>query len=272
MPEKTKISLGSVQETLLLPLWGRAVETGKPSPRLVDRTAVEVMARIDYDFTTISARINELSRMAWISRSLFFDEAVREFCKGKAHPVIVNIGCGLDTSFERLDDGKLVWFDVDLPDVIELRRLFIGEGDRRKFVACSVFDGTWIDAVGKPDDVLFIAAGILYYFTEDEVKGLIGRLTRFFPRFDMVFDYSSAFGVKVANKKVIEDGGMDKSAVLKWGMERASAMKGWNARIRIVSDYPMFRKYRKGLDIKRRIGTLISDSLKVMSLAHIRFE
>ena len=121
MTEKTTISLGNVQTTLFLPLWGRAFESKKVKPLLIDKTAVRILEAIEYDFSTIAENISELTQMAWIMRSLCIDEVVNAFIGRFPKSTIVNIGCGMDTTFDRIDNGTLLWYDLDLPDVIELR-------------------------------------------------------------------------------------------------------------------------------------------------------
>ena len=88
----------------------------------------------------------------------------------------------------------------------------------------------------------------------------------------MAFDYSSPIGVKIANKKVIKDGGMDKSAYLKWGVKNIKIIKKWNMKIKIIGNIKMFYDHKKRYPFKKRIGMIISDLLSIMSLAHIRIE
>ena len=136
MEDLNEIQLGSVQETLLLPLWGRAIETKKQKPLLVDNKAVLILNNIPYDFTTIS---KNLTRLSWIARSIYFDKKIKAFINVFPEATIVNIGCGLDTTFDRIDNGKIQWIDLDLPDTIELRKKYFSETDRRHFIATSVF-------------------------------------------------------------------------------------------------------------------------------------
>jgi O-methyltransferase involved in polyketide biosynthesis len=103
MTNLQEINLGSVQETMLLPLWGRAVETLKPKPLLVDNKAVEIINSIPYDFSTIAKNIRKLTRASWIARSIFLDKKISEFIKMQPYATIVNIGCGLDTTFEGMN-------------------------------------------------------------------------------------------------------------------------------------------------------------------------
>jgi O-methyltransferase involved in polyketide biosynthesis len=136
---KSKIGLGSVQETLLLPLWGRALETQKKNPILIDNKAVSIINNIPYDFTLISKNISKISQASWIARSIFFDKKIIEYIQKHPNATIVNIGCGLDTTFDRIDNGKIQWIDLDLPDTIALRKKYISETDRSQFVSKSVY-------------------------------------------------------------------------------------------------------------------------------------
>jgi len=271
MSGKIAMELRSVQKTLLLPLWGRAVETRKPKPLLVDTAAVEIIDRIDYDFTTITTNISVITQLAWIARSLHIDRVVREFLKRHPRGTIVNIGCGLDTTFERIDNGSLSWYDLDLPSVIALRRQFIADRERRKQVGSSFLDDTWCSELKVEDSILFIAAGVFYYFEEDQIKRGLSRLARLFPGGEMFFDAASPLGVRTANKVVIQAGGMDQSSFLRWGIGSAYEIQSWDKRIKVVEEYPMFRGMKKRLNFKAKIGTFMSDALRIMFMVRLIF-
>ena len=271
MPRTSSIELGSVQQTLLLPLWGRAVETGKAHPLLVDPAAVSILATIDYDFSTIARNISFITQLAWIARSLHTDNALRKFLGQNPAATVVNLGCGLDTTFERVDNGMLRWYDLDLPDVIELRRRFIAESERRKFIAGSLLADEWREQLAGAGPIFFIASGVLYYFSESDVKAFLIRMAESFPGSELLFDAASPRGVRIANQKVIQAGGMDSSAILKWGMLRASDLEAWDRRIQVVAAYPLFRGLKRGLSFKEKWGMLMSDLLHIMSMVHLRF-
>src|SRR5215468_8482667 len=109
----TARELRSVQKTLLLPLWGRAVEARKARPFLLDATADRIITGIDYDFSAIARNISYITRLARIARSLHTDRTTRTFLDRHPEATVVNLGCGLDTTFERVDNGRLRWFDLD---------------------------------------------------------------------------------------------------------------------------------------------------------------
>jgi O-methyltransferase involved in polyketide biosynthesis len=267
---KINLELGNVQKTLLLPLWGRATETQKKNPLLTDQTALAIISGIDYDFSAMAARINEITRLAWIARSIHTDKVIRQFLAVHPRACIINLGCGLDTTFERVDDGSLFWYDLDLPDVIDLRKKFIAETARRKFISCSLLDDRWFGQVTRGASVLLLASGVFYYFYEDQIRDLFARLADAFPGSELFFDAASPLGVRVANQVVIKAGGLDKSAELKWGLGKVKILEQWDPRIKILAAFPMFRNMKKTLPLKNKIRTMESDLLNIMSMVHLK--
>jgi|WetSurMetagenome_2_1015567.scaffolds.fasta_scaffold28982_3 O-methyltransferase involved in polyketide biosynthesis len=266
----SNIELGSVQKTLLLPLWGRFVETNKQKPLLLDKKAVSIIESLDYDFSTISNNVSKLSQLSWIARSIFFDKEIKEFIYTYPEATIVNIGCGLDTTFDRVDNGTIQWIDLDLPDTIALRKKYISETDRRKIISSSVFNTDWYENIQNLNQVMLLIAGVLYYFDEIEVKQLFSDFHSFIPGAEVIFDYSSRKGVEIANKKVIEKGGMDIEACLKWGIDNIFEIEKWEGNIKVKSNKPIFQEHKKNFPLSKRIGMTISDMLKIMSLAHVK--
>ena len=124
---KIKIDLGAVQETLLLPLWARAQETGKAKPIVSDTYARDLIKKIDYDFSKIEAEpeIANNQQLMWAIRSYNFDNIVHRFLEQNNKAIVINIGAGLDTTFQRVDNGSVLWINIDLPDVAALRQKLI---------------------------------------------------------------------------------------------------------------------------------------------------
>jgi O-methyltransferase involved in polyketide biosynthesis len=270
MTQKVSVDLGNVQKTLLLPLWGRAVETRKVKPLLIDKTAVNIVEKVDYDFSTIASNISALSQFAWIMRSRTVDKTILAFLSKYPSGTIVNIGCGLDTTFDRVDNGSLLWYDLDLPDVIELRRKFIPESDRRVYLTSSFLESDWLNQIKVKGNVLFVAAGVFYYFSEDEIRNFFTRLADTFPGCEVLFDASSPYGVKIANRMVIKRGGLDEKSFLTWGLEKAEDLTKWDPRIIILETDFYFRKNREILPFKIWLIGTFSDSQRIQYMVHIR--
>jgi len=268
MTDKISVELGDVQKTLFLPLWGRAFETKKEKPLLRDRIALEIIEKVDYDFASITKNIAVLSQVAWIMRSIYIDAVIKDFLEKHPKATIVNIGCGMDTTFDRIDNGLLLWYDLDLPDVIELRRKFIEESERRKFISASFLDAGWLKEIIVEDSVLIIAAGVFYYFEEDEVKAFLKRLADIFPQCEIFFDACSPRGREIANKRVISSTGLDEKSFLKWGLKNTNDILSWDNRFVILKKYYYF-KY-KDLKLRTRMIGSISDWLKIQYMIRLR--
>lgn len=265
IPEK--IALQGVQETLLLPLWGRAMEMQKDKPLLHDPQAARIIQSIDYDFSRAAARISALTRASWIARCIYFDRKIREYLARRPAGTVVNIGCGFDTTFDRIDNGQATWYELDLPEVIASRRRLLDEAPRHRFLPYSVFDEAWFAQIKDKEDVFLLLAGVIYYFTADEVRAMLETFQRHFTRSTLTFDYASPGGVKMANRQVIEGAGMDETAYLKWGIDDIRLLEQWNPAVKVVDSMKMFHEHRQRFPLQQRLGMGISDAMAVMSLA-----
>lgn len=269
---KQNITLGPVQETLLLPLWGRALESQKPQPLLRDTTAVEIIEKSGYDFSTIKKNISTVSCASWIARSIWFDEKIKVFLEEHPDGTIINAGCGLDTTYDRVDNGKAMWYEIDHEDVIVLRKQYIKEDKRRKFIPASLTDGNWQKRIVNKENVLIILAGVIYYFDDAQVKQFLQNLVTDFGRCSLVFDYCSKIGLRMANKQVLKAGGMNADAFLKFSSNDIHEVGSRVEGVQVVEDFPLFRDHRRKYPPLQRIGMMLSDSLKIMSLARLEID
>lgn len=137
-------------------------------------------------------------------------------------------------------------------------------------IASSLLDDAWLRQLTVTDSIFFVAAGVLYYLQESDIKVFLKKLATAFPGSEILFDAFSPLGLKIANKKVIKAGGMDESALLTWSLHRAQEMESWDNRIAVVAEYPIFRKMKRGHSIRDRWGMLMSDFLRIMSVVHLR--
>src|SRR5512139_1757937 len=178
MPELTAQSLSGVPKTLLIPLCYRAMETQRPDALIKDEKAVELVKQLSsdgpirYDSSWIKqtpmAEVNKVLRIM-LTREM--DRYARDFLSRHPQAVVVHIGCGLDSRFERVDNGLVEWYDLDIPDVIALRRRLIGdEGGRYHLLACSVLEPACLEAVSvhRGRAFLFLAEGVFMYFPETQ--------------------------------------------------------------------------------------------------------
>jgi O-methyltransferase involved in polyketide biosynthesis len=179
MEDKRQVRLGAVQQTLFIPLAARAKETQRKHPVLRDPKAVEMVQAIDYDAAKYG---RGAGGSVTVLRTAIIDFWVRGFLAAHPAGTVVEIGTGLNTRFERVDNGQVHWFDLDLPDTIELRRTFFADTGRRRMVAASVLDESWLPAVAQSrGPYFFVADGVLAYLPEDQVTATLARIAEQFP-------------------------------------------------------------------------------------------
>ena len=270
-----KIDLGPVAETLLIPLWARARDAGNKHSILNDTHARDIVAGIDYDFTKFETRYMENHQLVWSIRAYNFDLCVKKFLKNHKDPVVINIGAGLDTTFQRVDDGRVDWINLELPDVAELRKTLIPDSDREKTIARNVLDFDWVkeaDPITKDRPLLFTAAGVLCYFEAADVEALFRRLAGTFPKAHVIFDAMSRFTVWVSNRAVLKGTGMNPSGLLRWHLKKASRLKKWVDSIEIVEEYPLFSSVPIKEDWSRKLirDIRIAGKLRLYNMVHIR--
>ncbi|MDU4959510.1 MAG: class I SAM-dependent methyltransferase [Sporomusaceae bacterium] len=232
--------LSGVPETLLIPLWARAVESRRDAPIITDAKAVEMMASIDYDFTKFEQAWK--SQIGVVIRTEILNTAVAEFIRQAPAAVIVNIGCGLDTRYAQVDNGQIYWYDLDLPEPIQIRRRFFSETDRYKMIARSVFDYSWLDEIAVAEKpVLLIAEGTLMYFSEQEVIDLLAALHAAFPRAQMLLEIITPAIVKMSSH---HDSVGKMNARFQWGVKSSRELETYHSGIKVVNEWNLFDCHR----------------------------
>jgi O-methyltransferase involved in polyketide biosynthesis len=235
--------LSGVTETLLVTLHLRAMESQRPDALLKDEKAVALIKKINadglYDFSRIkSLHLSEANKLVIILRNREFDRYARDFLARHPDAVVVHIGCGLDTRFERVDNGQIEWYDLDLPHVIELRRKLVGgEGERYHLLGYSVLDNAWLDTVSAHGQrpFLFLAEGVFMYFEEAQVKSLVLTLRDRFPGAELVFDSYSPLHVWRSNLQTARFGFRTH-----WGIWHGQEIEGWGDGIHLLDEWGYF--------------------------------
>jgi O-methyltransferase involved in polyketide biosynthesis len=270
---KIKIELGSVQETLLIALWCRARENEREKPSLLDPKASEIVHQLDYDFSRMEKALAEFTVLTSNITCRYCDDAIKRFVVSHPKATVVNIGAGLDTTFYRVDNGSLRWYDLDLPDVIDLRQKLMPETDRSRCIAKSVFDLSWFDDFAAPTDGLFLfARGVLCYLETPDLKRLFSAIAVRFPGAEMIFNSYNVIGRWGGNHLAVRRAGM-KDAPLKWAIPRAAQLTRWDSRIEVVDQWPVFSRVPRDPSWKptTAIVTHFFDWFKCMSMVHLRF-
>lgn len=273
-PGEKSLNLQSVQGTMLIPLWGRAVASQKNPEILYDKEAVEIIAGCDFDFSEIAKTFGEYGEITYIARARKMDNTIRAFLKKHPRATIVNIGAGLDTTFSRVDNGTLHWYNLDLPDAIAFRQTLIADSSRNISIAKSFFDVSWFDDVifHEEDGILFVSAGVFYYFHESQLKGVVQEMAHRFPGGELYFDAESKFAVKISNRTVEKTG--NKGAKMYFYANNPKVLESWSPKIKVVS----CESYFKGIPASKEwdgstvLMMRIVNFFKMLKFVHLRFE
>ena len=247
MSKTLEQDLRGVMETLLITLYIRAMESPRPDALIRDEKAVELYRKVGddglYDFERIkSLHLSEENKLVIVLRNREIDRCARDFLARRPDAVVVHIGCGLDTRFERVAEcnSQVEWYDLDLPHVIDLRRKLMGdEAGRRHLLGCSVLEDEWLDKVSvhgrRP--FLFLAEGVFMYLTEAQVKRLVLTLRDRFSGAEMVFDAYSPIHVLRHNLQYL----ISKIKFpTHWGIWHGQEMEAWGKDIRLLGEWGYF--------------------------------
>ena len=178
-----ELKLGDVQTTALIPLAIKANETMRKKPRIRDEKAVEIIQSLGVDTAGYD---KFMSHEGVVARTIMLDRQLKDIIKQNPDTVVVNMGAGFDDRFSRVDNGKIAWFDLDLPDSIVARKKAFPERERVTMIAGSVLEDTWCEPVkqalssrrAKP---IFIAEGLFMYFTLEQIGTMLTILKDNFP-------------------------------------------------------------------------------------------
>lgn len=270
MVKKFDIKLEGVPQTLLLPLLGRAMFSEKSFSPLHDPLAVELVDKINCDFDAMSHSFGDVA-LIWMARAYHFDEAIKNYLQKHQNGTIVNLGSGLDTTFYRINNPKVTWIDLDLPEVIALRKKLLPKSKQVVSIAKSILDYSWMDEIKKYDDeFFFFAGGLFIYFTEDEVTALFLEMAKRFPKSELIFDSISKKAMNYANKAL--SGAKMAGAIMHWGIDDIRQIEDWSAELKVIDEHGYFKgiKMRKGFPLKLRFKMFLYDCGDKSAVAHVK--
>jgi len=266
--------LGDVQETMLGPLWARATYGELYPVILSDPKANQIIKEINYNFSKIQEYLDEWRALGLLVRANSFDEALKDYIDKFPNATVVNIGAGLDTTFYRVDNGTIKWYDLDLPNAIQYRRKFLVESSRNKFIAKSALDYNWFDDIEFSQDkgIFFIAGGFVYYFKEEEISSLLSAMAERFPGGEIVFDCISKLAVKVGNRRAKKFGSEEPVWHLAIGNPKKKIAL-WSKKIKVIDWFTMWARTSINADWSEKTQKMIrrTERLKTAKIVLLKF-
>jgi O-methyltransferase involved in polyketide biosynthesis len=232
-----KVHLTKEKETLLITVYGKAMESRGPHSLLRDRFAAEAVRRIDYDFSRLKVDDNLAAGLAIRAKTL--DDWTSAFLAKNPNAIVLHLGCGLDTRILRIDPPPGVeWFDVDYPEVIELRRKLYPPRDHYHLIASSVTEPGWLIEVPRDRPAMVVAEGLTPYLGVEEGPQLFSRLVAHLSGGELVFDAYSRFGLKILR---LNPSFRATGAEVHWNIEDPHELEQKVPGLRLVEDLSAYR-------------------------------
>ena len=220
----------NVADTLFIPLYMRNLETLRVDGIIHDPLSCTLVNQIDYDFSKYNTAKKSIIGTAIRIRR--FDKAVTEFIKNNDNPVVISIGAGLDTRFKRVFNGKGIFYELDLPEVINVRSQLLPESKNNPYIAKSFFDISWIDQIVEKhvgSNFILVAEGVFMYFEEELLRQTITIIADRIPQGELHFDVSSKWAVQNQKK---HDTVKNSNATFQWGLEDDLLLEKWSPYLR----------------------------------------
>lgn len=256
-----KISLNlqnEIADTLLITLYAKSVETQKKDPLIHDQTACELVKKIDYDFSKYKNKT--ASSVGVVIRSTHFDEKVKAFIDHYHNPIIVLVGCGLDTRIQRIGKSaqQAEFYQLDLAEVIEQRKYLLPPQNNEHLIASSMLSTEWMDQLQQAHpngNFMFVIEGVLMYFNEVQNQQFFTALAERFSGAELHFDMLNQW---MSTKSALHDTVSKTKATFKFGLNDDKAIEGWHPKLQHVQTY-LFHEF-KGW---RRMGFILSTLMSI---------
>ena len=271
------IEKNAVQETLVIPLFGRLVCSERFPELFSDPAAKRICDSLDYDFAEKRKKMESpaglFGALEVAQRQYDLRCEVESYLKDHPEAAVVNLGCGLDDTFSKVDNGRCQGYNLDFADVIRVRNELLPAGERETNLACDLNDLTWMAAIDGSNGAVFFAAGVFYYFKTEDVRRLFSAMAERFPGAVLTFDSCNERGAKLMRKTWLKEAGItDVSAF--FSLENEKELEAWSSRFASVSAKSYMRGYRdiyKNVGLFHKLMIRFCDSLVRMKIIKITF-
>lgn len=248
------LTFGDVQETALIPLAIKASETARDNARIHDEKAKAIIEALGVD---VSKYDPFMSHEGVVARTIMYRNELKSLLEKYPDAVCINLGCGFDDKFSQVDNGRLTWFDVDLPDQIAVRKKVYEDRDRCTMLEGSALDGAWTANIPKSDMYIIVMEGVLEYFSKEQVKTCLNMLCDSFGHGYLLAELHSPFLEK--NSKH-HDAVKHTNATFGWGTESGVEYLELESRMSLVSE-TSYNEEMKKYTIRGKIFALIGKKL-----------
>lgn len=276
--QKYHIEKNTVQETLIIPLYGRKVCSDRFPNLFKDPEAERICNMLDYDFAEKGKRMESgvglFGALEVAQRQYDIACEVKDYLKAHPNAAVVNLGCGLDDTFRKCDNGTCKGYNIDMPDVIKVRNELLPEKDREKNLGFDLNDERWMGEINAGEGAIFYATGVFYYFKREDVQALFAKMARRFPGAVLVFDACNKRGAKMMTKTWLKEAGISDVNAF-FSLESHTELESWSREFARVSAKSYMRGYRdiyKDVSFLHKLMIHFCDGLVKMIIVKIEFK
>lgn len=269
-----KVNIQGVPETMLQTLFARAAYSQQKNAKFQDSKAEEIVSRMDYDFSL--AGKDAMMSTGVIARTILLDRMVGDFIRKDPNCTVVNIACGMDTRFYRLEQNaevaeymkRITWYNLDLPEAIAVRSRFFEEKGPVFQIAKSAMDQTWTSQVAQPKGaVLVVIEGLVMYLSEEDVKQILSIIGCRFDHAEIIMEIMNPWVAGHMKEKSIDA----TSAKFTWGVKSGKDLERLVSGLTWVRDVSLVEGMKVIMPVYRLIGCIpvirnISNKLAVLRI------
>lgn len=245
--KKYHIEKNTVQETLIIHLYGRKVCSERFPNLFKDSEAERLCSMLDYDFEEKGKKMETTAglfgALEVAQRQYDISCEVKDYLIDHPKAAVVNLGCGLDDTIHKCDNGTCYGYNIDMPDVIAIRNDILKERDREKNLAYNLNDFKWMDEIDSDYGVIFFATGVFYYFRTEDIKKLFCEVAKRFPGGILVFDSCNKRGAKMMTKTWLKEAGI-KDVQAFFSIENEKELLNWSNDFKSITSKSYMRGYR----------------------------
>ena len=271
------IEKNTIQETLVIPLFGRKVCSDHFPELFADPEAERICEMLDYDFSDkkklMESQMGLFGALEVAQRQYDLAREVRDYLKKHPQAAVVNLGCGLDDTFRKVDNGQCKGYNIDMPDVIAVRDELLPAGEREENIGCDLNAPSWMDKIDAAGGAVFFASGVFYYFFTEDVKTLFARMAERFPGAVLAFDCCNARGAKMMTKTWLKGAGITDVKAL-FCLDDPQELTAWPTRFSSVTSHSYMRGYRDiypHVNLLHKLMIRFCDGLVKMVIVRVEF-
>lgn len=244
-----KINVKGVPETMIQTLYARAKETSKENLKIKDEMAVSIVKQLDYDFS--KADQDRTMSLGVIARTIVLDKMVEEYLNTHKDTIVINIACGLDTRCYRMKGKYVRWYNLDLPETINIRKQFLKETGPIYQIAKSAMDESYRDNIQyHSENILVIIEGLTMYLSENDIKKMFSIID--FKNSTVMVEVMVPFVVKHIKEKSIEGS----HAKFTWGIKNGKELEKFLPTFSFLTEVSLVEGMKKLMPIYHVLGKI----------------